>query len=223
MYAIRRPVRTRYKTAKSILRSNMMQITQDKVPGKQKGGAYALLLNSGLVWLSNTTNYNQMLLQNRNRCNGPDCVKQAWERDEDIEIFLLTKPDLFCIEDVRQQLEEANLIAPRKTRDLTGSGYLYVVRHHTTHDYFVLEDRAGTTETSLLCNFMIRLKLMSNKSRNVVLNKFINEQAEDVLNERNFSIHKLDNFKDSEDAWLKRQVYIDDCKFGNNLNWNSVD
>lgn len=223
MYAIRQAARTRYNYAKVVLRGSMMQITQDKAPGRLKGGDYALLMPNGMVWLSTTTNYNQMLLQFRNRSNGPDCVQQAWARGERVEVFLLTKPELFCVDTVRDKLESAGLLATRKTRDLSGPGLLYVVRHHTTHDYFVIEDRANTTDTTILGNFLTRLRVMKGTSRNLLLNQFVNDQAEDILNNRNFTIHPVDTFKDPEDAWLKRQVYIDDCKFGNNLNWNSVD
>lgn len=223
MYAVRRPAPSRYNHAKAILRSSMMQITQDIAPGKVKGGTYALLLGSGLVWYSQTISFNGMLRQLRGKKNGPECIQQAWDRGERVEVFLLTKPELFCAEEIREKLEAADVMAARKERDLTGPGKLYAIRHHTTHDYFIIEDRTSSVGSTLLSNFLGRLKAMSGRSRNKLLNNFINGQAADILSARNFSIMEIDQFSNPEDAWLKRQVYIDDCKFGTNLNWNLVD
>lgn len=50
-----------------------------------------------------------------------------------------------------------------------------------------------------------------------------NEQAVDIMKGTGFDITFIDNFTDSEDEWLKRQVYIDQCKYGRNLNWTNVD
>jgi hypothetical protein len=223
MYAVRRVTKTRHATAKAILKSGMILVTQDRVPGKQKGGAYALLMKSGLVWYSHTSNFNQMLVQTRHKAAGPECVKQAWAAGERVDIYVLTKPEQFCGVSIRQQLADADLLAARKTRDMTGPGHLYVVRHDCTHDYFVVEDRGNTPETSILSFFLSRLQTMSNTTLNVALNNFVTAQAADILAERNFSITQVAKFDDVEDAWLKRQVYIDDCRFGNNLNWKSVD
>lgn len=223
MYAIRRPTQTRYKTARAILRSGMIQVVQDRAPGKLKGGMYALLMKNGMVWFSETTNFNQMMISTRKCNNVPECIQKARSLKEPIDIYLLTKPESFCGHRIRKQLERADLLADRKTRDDNKSGRLFIIRHHTTHDYFIVKDSTDNIESTVLGNFITRLKRIKPGSRNKSLDQFIIDQTEDILNSRNFTIIELDKYSDSEDAWLKRQVYIDECKFGNNLNWNSVD
>lgn len=223
MFAVRRPKKTRYMAARAILRSGMINVTQDRVPGSTKGGMYAILFKDGRVWVSETNNFNQMVIDTRKGNNGPDCLTQAKQRGEPVDLYVLTKPELFCGATIREELAQADLLASRKARDLTGPGKLYAIRHHTTHDYFVVEDRTNNAESTILSNFLTRLTKVKGNCRNKGLGLFITEQAEDILNGRNFTIMEVDTFNDPEDAWLKRQVYIDDCKYGSNLNWNSVD
>lgn len=227
MYALRPKAQanTRYPEARKILRSYMADVTgQSSVPGKNKGGFFAILMcDTGQVWLGETNNFKQTMNTYRNQTNNADCVKQAIKRGARLELFLLTRPELFSAQQLESDLFDAGLIAFRKMRDLTSPGNLYVIRHDFTMDYFVIADRQGLAESTLLSNFLTRLINQRGSTRNVALNDFINAQADNIIKGIGFTLTHLDKFDTREDEWLKRQVYIDGCKYGKNLNWQAVE
>lgn len=225
MYAIRPLTKTRYTEARRICRKYMAEVTkQSSVPGKNKGGFFAILMcDTGDVWLSETRNFKQVLSTYRNAANNADCVKEAIKRGAELELYFLTKPEIFSAQLLEDELFSVDLLAFRKTRNLTGPGNLYVIRHDLTMDYFVISDRQGLPESTLLSNFYGRLINQAGNSRNVAMNDFITAQASDIIKQVGFSITHLDKFACREEEWLKRQVYIDDAKFGRSLNWMSVE
>lgn len=213
----------RYKAARKICRKYMAEVTHQKsVPGKNKGGFFAILMcDTGEVWLGETCNFKQILATYSS--NGATCVREAVQRGARLELYFLTKPEMFSAQALEDELFTADLLAFRKTHNFTGAGNLYVIRHDRTYDYFVVSDRQGLTESTLLTNFYTRLNNQSTSSRNVALSEFITTQANDIIKQIGFSITHLDKFTCREDEWLKRQVYIDDSKFGRSLNWMSVE
>lgn len=225
MYAIRPLTKTRYTEARRICRKYMAEVTkQSSVPGKNKGGFFAILMcDTGEVWLGETRNFKQVLSTYRNGTNNADCVKAAIKRGADLELYFLTKPEIFSAQALEDELFSVDLLAFRKIRNLTGPGNLYVIRHDLTMDYFVISDRQGLAESTLLSNFYGRLINQAGNSRNTAMNDFITAQANDIIKQVGFTITHLDKFVCREDEWLKRQVYIDDAKFGRSLNWMSVE
>ena len=181
------------------------------------------MCDTGDVWLSETRNFIQVLSTYRNAANNADCVKEAIKRGAELELYFLTKPEIFSAQLLEDELFSVDLLAFRKTRNLTGPGNLYVIRHDLTMDYFVISDRQGLPESTLLSNFYGRLINQAGNSRNVAMNDFITAQASDIIKQVGFSITHLDKFACREEEWLKRQVYIDDAKFGRSLNWMSVE
>lgn len=225
MFVVKAAPTTRYAAARQILKTGMIHVIQDKAPGKVKGGAIAMLFrDTGEVWFTETKNFNNFMAQIRANACIADCVKQAQARAaNNVEVWVLTQPDRFDAESIRQQLEDADLLASRKARNMNGPGVLYTIRHDITLDYFVTEDRTGGPSATVLNSFLKRAQKLDSNSRNVNLNRFITEQAKDILEERNFTITEIARFTDADDAWLKRQCYIDECTIGTNLNWKSVD
>lgn len=224
MYAVRPVNKTRYTEARRICRKYMAEVTNQKsVPGKNKGGFFAILMcDTGEVWLSETRNFKQILAAYLTS-NSAECVKAAIARGARLELYFLTKPEIFSAQALEDELFTADLLAFRKTRNLTGPGNLYVIRHDRTHDYFVVSDRQGLVASTILNNFYGRLLGQSHSSRNIVMNEFITAQADDIIKQVGFTISHLDKFSDREEEWLKRQVYIDECQFGRSLNWMSVE
>lgn len=224
MYAVRPTTKTRYTEARRICRKYMAEVTnQTSVPGKNKGGFFAILMcDTGEVWLSETCNFKQILITYTTN-NNAECVKAAIKRGARLELYFLTKPELFSAQALEDELYTSDLLAFRKTRDLTGPGNLYVIRHDTSMDYFVIADRQGLAMTTLLSNFYGRLLNQSANTRNTVMNSFITAQANDIIKQVGFTITHLAKFNCREDEWLKRQTYIDSAKFGRSLNWMSVE
>jgi hypothetical protein len=202
----------------------MAEVTnQTSVPGKNKGGFFAILMcDTGEVWLSETRNFKQVL-STYATSNNAECVKAAVKRGARLELYFLTKPEIFSAQILEDELYTADLLAFRKTRNLTGPGNLYVIRHDSTMDYFVIADRQGLPTHTLLSNFYGRLLNQSTCTRNTVMNEFITAQANDIIKQVGFTITHLDKFDNREDEWLKRQVYIDEAKYGRSLNWQSVE
>jgi hypothetical protein len=225
MYAIRPVTKTRYTEARRICRKYMAEVTQQKsVPGKNKGGFFAILMcDTGEVWLGETRDYRNILATYRYVTNSAECVRAAIARGSKLELYFLTRPDVFSAQLLEDELFAADLLAFRKAHNLTGPGNLYVIRHDLTMDYFIVSDRQGLATSTLLSNFYGRLLNQSSSTRNIALNEFITNQANDIIKQVGFSINHLDKFDSREDEWLKRQVYIDDSKFGQNLNWKSVE
>jgi hypothetical protein len=187
-------------------------------------GFYAIhIVDIGKVWLSETNSFKSTLSRFRSNSSNAQCVKDAFARGAKIELWFLTQPKRFSAQKLEDELWQLDLLAERKARVMEGPGMLYCIRHRVTHDYFVVTDRLGTAPTTILCNFLTRLKLMGGNARNKALADFITSQTEDIIKEMNFDIHVIDKFADNDDKWLRRQVYIDDCKLGRNLNLNSVD
>ncbi len=225
MYAIRQAKPTRYSEARRIVRSYMADYTgQSSAPQRVKGGFYAILMkDTGEVWLSETASYKRILSGYRSACSNADCVKSAIARGSELELYLLTRPELFSAQQLEDELWRNDLLAFRKTRNLQGPGKLYVIRHDITSDYFVVSDRKNSVESTILSNFYGRMQRMGTDTRNVQLQEFVTAQADDILKGVGFTIAEICEYDDREDEWLKRQVYIDENKYGNNLNWQSVD
>ena len=225
MYAVRPTIKTRYSEARRICRKYMAEVTQQtSVPGKNKGGFFAILMcDTGEVWLGETSSFKNILSTYCYPTNSADCVKAALARGAKLELYFLTKPEIFSAQLLEDELFDAGLLAFRKSPNLTGPGNLYVIRHDATMDYFVTSDRQGLAESTLLANFYTRMLNQSASTRNVALNEFITAQANDIIKQVGFTITHLDKFVCREDEWLKRQVYIDDAKFGRSLNWMSVE
>lgn len=225
MYVIRPSKKSRYSESRRICRKYMADYTgQTSAPTKVKGGFYGILIkDTGEVWLGETNNFSGLLTRVRSKQSIADCITSARARGSELEIYLLTRPELYSAQELENELWSSDLLAPRKTRNLQGPGQLYVIRHDRTHDYFVVSDRQGVQMSTLLNNFYGRLQSMGNSTRNVQLNNFVTDQANDILRGVGFTITPLEKFDNREDEWLKRQLYIDTCKFGNNLNWMSVE
>lgn len=225
MYAIRAAKKSRYSESRRICRKYMADYTgQTSAPTKVKGGFYGILIkDTGEVWLGETKNFSSLLTRIRSKGSIADCVTSARARGSELEVYLLTRPEMFSAQALEDELWQNDLLAFRKTRNLQGPGQLYVIRHDKTHDYFVVADRSGTPPSSILSNFYGRMQSMGKTTRNQQLANFVTNQAEDILRQVGFSITHLDKFNDREDEWLKRQVYIEQCQFGNNLNWMSVE
>lgn len=220
-------IKTNREIARAILRRYMADYTSQRTPPKSvKGGFFAILIcDTGEVWLSETNNFATIISHfHCKTSNAADCVKQARQRGSDLELWFLTQPQRFSAQALEHELYEADLLASRKSPIKDGAGELYVIRHRTTMAYFVVTNRqSNVVESTILGNFLDRLENMSGNSRNVKLSQFVTDQASDILMRRHFDITYLDSFKDKEDEWLKRQVYIDSCSYGENLNLNSVD
>lgn len=225
MYAIRAAQKSRYTEARRICRKYMADYTgQTSAPTKVKGGFYGILIkDTGEVWLGETTDFKNLLNRVRSKQAIADCITSARARGSELEVYLLTRPEMFSAQALEDELWQNDLLAFRKTRNLQGPGQLYVIRHDKTHDYFVVSDRQGIAPSSILSNFYSRLQSMGGTTRNKQLNEFVTQQADDILRGIGFHITALERFDNREDEWLKRQVYIDTCRFGKNLNWQSVD
>lgn len=225
MYAIRQAAPTRYSEARRILRGYMADYTnQSSAPQRTKSGFYAILIKDiGEVWLGETTSYQRVLTGFRSKASNADCVKAAVARGSELELYLLTRPDLFSAQKLEDELWQNDLLAFRKTRDLQGPGKLYAIRHDKTSDYFVVAERKGAVPSTILSNFYGRMQRMGTNTLNVQLNEFVTAQAEDILKGVGFTITEIGKFDNREDEWLKRQVYIDECKYDKNLNWQAVD
>lgn len=218
---------TNREITRSILRRYMADYTNQKSPPKTiNSGFFAILIcDTGEVWLSETTNFKAAITAFHNHSQTKaNCVREAINRGSPMELWFLTQPARFSAQTLENELYEAGLLASRKSPVREGSGDLYVIRHKTTLDYFVVTNRVqGMSEYSILNNFIIRLQNIKVKGKNEQLSAFVTINAQDILAHRNFDITHLDSFVDKEDEWLKRQVYIDNCKSGKNLNYKSVD
>jgi len=220
-------VKTNREISRGILRRYMADYTKQRTaPKSAKGGFFGIIIgDTGEVWLGETSNYASIINNFHSKSGaGADCVKKAKQRGAELELWFLTQPLRFSAQELENELYEAELLASRKQIDKTGAGSLYVVRHNSTHAYFVLTNRqVGIAESTLLNNFYVRLVNMAGGSRNEKLNDFVTDQASDILNQRGFEIHFICNFTDREDEWKKRQEYIDNSKYGVNLNFKAVD
>lgn len=203
----------------------MAEYTNSTSPPRDvKIGFFAIhMTDTNMVWLGETNNFGDVLRRFQSGGRFADSVEKAKERGAKLELWFLTQPQRFSAQELEDHLIRIDKLAERKERDLSGKGVLYCIRHKSSHDYFVITDRNNTAPTTLLSNFLTRLNTLTGDSRNKHLDKFINEQASDILKGTGFDITDIDKFEDSEDAWLKRQVYIDDCRYGRNLNWHSVE
>lgn len=198
--------------------------TSTSAPRDIKIGFFAIhMTDTNMVWLGETNNFADVLRRFKSGGRFADSVEKAKERGAKLELWFLTQPQRFSAQELEDKLWRLGKLAERKERDLTGKGTLYCIRHKASHDYFVVTDRTGSAPTTLLSNFLSRLNTLSGDSRNKHLDMFINEQASDILKCIGFDIYEIGTFEDADDAWLQRQVYIDECRFGRNLNWHSVE
>lgn len=193
-------------------------------PRDVKSGFFAIhMTDTNQVWLGETQSFADVLRRFKAKGTFADCVEQARKRGAHLELWFLTQPHRFSAQKLEDELWRMDCLADRKERDLSGPGMLYVIRHDVSHDYFVVADRTGAAQTTLVSNFLARLNNMRGQNRNQLLDQFINEQASDIMRGRGFTISPIEKFDDKEDEWLKRQCYIDECQFGRNLNWHNVE
>lgn len=211
--------------ARSILRRYMADYTTSTTPPRNTvGGFFAILMkDTGEVWLSETNDFKGVMRTFNKKGSMAHCVEEAIKRGSPLELWLLTQPQRFSAQKLEDELFTNNLLTFRKTREMSGPGKLYCIRHDLTHDYFVATDRTGRPASGVLGQFLRTLTGYQANSRNKYLSDFITTQADDILKGKGFSINFIDKFDDTDDEWLKRQLYIDDCKFGKNLNWRAVD
>ena len=224
-------IKSNYELARSIVRRYMAEFTNQSTPPKTiKAGFFAIIMkDTGDVWLNECTSFASTLQRFKNKggfhnrgAQHATCVKEAIQRGSEIELWFLTQPARFSAQQLENELYEANMLAERKKPIREGAGDMYSIRHRTTGAYFVLVDRRGTAESTLLGNWLARAVSMETDARNKVLSQFIHDQAEDILKQVNFDITHIAKFDDREDEWLKRQCYIDEAP-GMNMNLNSVD
>lgn len=209
---------------KLLLRYMADYTNSTSAPPTAKSGFFAIhMTDTNQVWLGETQSFADVIRRFRAKGAFATCVEQARERGAGLELWLLTQPQRFSAQKLEDELWKLDRLAERKERDLKGPGKLYCIRHDVSHDYFIVSDRTGAPSSTLVGNFMTRLTNLRGNTRNQMLDQFINEQAEDILRGRGFTITELEQFDDREDEWLKRQCYIDTCKFGRNLNWHNVD
>lgn len=225
MYAVRPVPVSRYNESRRICRSYMAEFTnQSSPPTSCKAGFYAILMvDTGMVWMDETSSFKTLLTRVRSKNPIAGAVDAARERGSALEVYLLTKPHIFSAQKMEDELWQNDLLAFRKTRDLQAPGKLYVVRHDRTHDYFIVSDRNDCPPSTIKNSFLSRLQRESANSKNRLLAEFITNQADDILRHGGFSIHLIGAFKDREDEAVNRQKYINQCTYGRNLNWQSVE
>ncbi len=219
--------KSNFELARSIIRRYMADFTHSTTPPKLvKGGFYAMIASdTGEVWLGEATSFAATLKRHhgKNNMQLADCMKKARERGATIELWLLTQPKRFSAAMLEGELIDALLIAERKAPNRDGPGDLYVIRHRTSLNYFVLSSRSETSMEVNLTRFMHRLRIMGTNGDNKKLSEFVNNYAGDILNCLHFDITPLGKFVDKDDLWLKRQLYINECTSGECLNHREVE
>lgn len=197
--------------------------TSTSAPAGASFGFYAIhITDTNMVWLGETNSFKATLQRFKSNGKFSHCVEEAKARGAKLELWFLTQPQRFSAQKLEDELINLDRLAERKEHNLSGPGLLYCIRHDRSNDYFIVVDRVNTPPSTILSSYLTRLLKEDASSRNVLLNSFITEQVTDVINQSGFSIHLIDKFDDCDDAWLKRQIYIDECKYGRNLNWKNV-
>jgi len=201
----------------------MADYTTNTSPPTVRSGYFAIhMTDTNMVWVNKSNDFASLMTRWSSGGVFADCVEQARKRGAKLELWLLTQPHRFDVKQLEDELDQLDKLADRKERVMTGPGKLYSIRHAGSMDFFLLADRINTAPTSLLSNFITRLQTMRGENRNQMLDQFVNEQTSDIIKGTGFDITHIDDFDDCDDLWLKRQVYIDDNKFGRNLNWHNV-
>lgn len=219
-------VKNNFEIARSIVRRYMANYTLTRTaPKGVKGGFFAMIASdTGEVWLNEATSYSSTIT--RFHAAAPKgiakCMSDARARGAKVELWLLTRPDVYSAQQLENELFEADLLADRKRPAREGPGEMFVIRHRITNDYFVVSNRSEPEPTTIMSKFLYRLQ-KDDKGRNQKLFDFITNNAGDVLKQVNFDITFIDKFVDNDDLWLKRQIFIDDQTRGTCLNLNSVE
>jgi hypothetical protein len=220
-------VKSNFEIARSIVRRYMANFTDTVTPPKAvKGGFFAMIASdTGEVWLGEAQSFAATITRFRATSGKQiaDCMAQAKLRGAKLELWCLTQPTRFSAQELENELYEADLLAGRKRPNREGAGKLLVVRHRRSLNYFVVSNRQDIAPESVLNSFLYRLGTTGGDTYNKRLADFITEYAEDVLTQRGFDITFIAHFVDNEDLWLKRQLYIDECKSGECLNHKNVD
>lgn len=214
-----------YSITRSILLRYMADFTtQTSPPRSVKNGHYCFVVkDTGDVWFTHSRSFASTLTRYRAKANFPDCITKAVQEGKEIELWFLTQPDRRCAKQLEAELDAMNLLLLRKRPITEGPGELYIIRHDTTQDYFILSTRrTDITQETLLGSHLNRLAV-TGSGYNKPLEDFITANAQDIMNRRGFSITPLCKFKDADDLWLQRQLFIDDCKYGKCLNLNGVE
>ena len=214
-----------YSITRSILLRYMANYTtQNSAPKLIKGGHGCFVVkDTGEVWFTHTRSFSSTLARFHARASMPDCIKKAMDNGSEIELWLLTQPDRRCAVKLEAELDAMNLLLLRKPPVKEGPGHLYVVRHDTTQDYFVLASRRTDVPMETLLGAHIHRLSDSSSSQNKELGQFITDNAQDIMNRRGFTITPIGKFKDSDDLWLQRNLFIEDCKYGKCLNLKGVE
>lgn len=220
-------VKSNFALARGIIRRYMADFTQSTTPPKTiKGGFYAMIASdTGEVWLGEATSFAATLTRHhgQNSRQLADCMQRARARGATVELWLLTQPKRFSAAQLEGELIDAMLIADRKAPNREGPGTLYVIRHRTTLNYFVQASRGEISMDVNLTRFLHRLSIMGTRGDNKRLTGFVQENAGDILSGLNFDINELGKFKDNDDLWLQRQIYINECTSGECLNHRDVE
>ncbi len=190
-----------------------------------KGGWFAIHIKDiNTVYLGETKSFKEMKAR-LYKGNGSDtnaiatCLKDAIHRGAELGVWLLTQPERFDIEKLKEQLIEMDVLEGRKKRVFTGGGKLYSIRHSATNDYFIVVDRANYAPGGLLGNFLIRLNSLGNTGYNTLLKEFVTEQANDIIKGIGFTITEIGSFEDEETRQKLQADFIQQNKFGRNMNY----
>lgn len=214
-----------YQNTRALLIRYMADYTNTQSPPKvAKKGWYALVTrDTGEVWLAETKSYASLIHRYHHGTDKmlPGEVKKAKEAGQVIELFLATKEGV-DIDGLRAELESRDQLLDRAEKDLTSDGYIYVIRHDISMDYYLMRCRnKAFSEFDMLTRFYNHVQNMAQTAHvlcNVKLQEFVTKNAKDILNRSGFTSVRLDHFKNTDEAIAFSNQYVANCTKGTCLN-----
>lgn len=178
--------------------------TTTSVPSKP--GRYAVVSKvTGKVWLGETSNFTTLRARYYNKGVLPkEFAKYA---KEGISFFLTTRE--IDVEQLRFNLEAVDALLHRATRAKDAPGKIVIITHSSGH-YYLAKNRTNMSHHTVLTNFIARLvvqKHSNSHQSNTQLQQFVTDYAGDLLRETGFEVRELMDFKDSDDAIDKMNMY----------------
>lgn len=214
-----------YLNTRSLLIRHMADYSNTKTaPRGIKAGWYALVTrDTGEVWLAETKNVSGLLTRYHHGSDKtwPARIKDAKEAGQAIDLFLATKADV-DIDGIRDELILRDQLLERAEHSLTGDGYVYVIRHDTTHDFYMSRCRNKEhTEFDMLTkfyNYAVKMSLSASIRCNQRLHSFVTKNAKDILNRTGFTAVRVSHFKNAEEALRQIEKFVSQSTKGECLN-----
>lgn len=222
---IKKSKSTQFIETTKLLKQYMADFTSNTSVSLRQATVAVVTSETGEVWLASSKNPAALHYNYKNGLNLPKLLKAAVAEGQKLHIFMTSRE--IDVEELQQELIEMEVYLNNQTRRSTqgeDKGYVYVVRHRITNNFYLSRKKGNVvSETQVLSVFFNNIVKIKNKQTtycNTKLAQFVTECASDILNQVNFTVSVVGEYKNGDEAVQLMEEFAKANVFGKCLNRN---